>query len=98
SRIEIPQCSSLLPYRSVLSSRRSTGAISSETSRVHHACRRRRSRVAARGARAAIGDTGDRVHRHWVAGVRCLPVTLVLPGPERNRLQEATGAPSSFAV
>src|SRR5262245_49298423 len=61
-----------------------------EPARVHLAARRRSCGVAARGAGAAIGDAVDRVHRHWVAGVRRLPVTLVLPGPERNRLRRRT--------
>ena len=37
------------------------------TARVHHAARRRGGRVAARGARAAAGDAGDRVPRQRVA-------------------------------
>jgi len=28
-------------------------------------------RVAARGARAAGGDAGDRIFKPWIAGVRC---------------------------
>src|SRR5262245_15925042 len=59
------------------------------TAGVCHAARRGGC-VATRGTRAAAGDAGDRVPRHWVAGGRCLPVTLVLPGPERNRLRRRT--------
>src|SRR5262245_3976562 len=69
---------------------RGSDAIRSTTSTRVHIAARRRGSVAARGARAATGDAGDRVHRHWVAGVRRLPVTLVLPGPERNRLRRRT--------
>ena len=37
-----------------------------KTARVHHAARRRGGGVAARGARAAAGDAGDRVPQpHW---------------------------------
>src|SRR5262249_3333241 len=63
--IEIPQRSSLRPYQGVLSFLSgSTGGTGSETPRVHHAARRRGS-VAARGARAAAGDAGDRIsQRH----------------------------------
>ena len=35
--------------------------------RVHHAARRRGGGVAARGARAAAGDAGDRVPQQLVA-------------------------------
>ena len=38
-----------------------------KTARVHHAARRRGGGVAARGARAAAGDAGDRVPRPHVA-------------------------------
>src|SRR5262249_4473225 len=45
---------------SVLSFRRSTGAVGSEATRVHHSARRRDGRVVARGARAAAaGNAGD---------------------------------------
>ena len=37
------------------------------TARVHHAARRRGGGVAARGARAAAGDAGDRVSRRRIA-------------------------------
>ena len=40
---------------------------SNETARVHHAARRRGGGVAARGARAAAGDAGDRVSPQHVA-------------------------------
>jgi ABC transporter substrate binding protein len=42
---------------------------STETTPIHHAARRRGGRLAARGARAAGGDTGDRIPR-FVVGSR----------------------------
>src|SRR5260221_10789405 len=38
-----------------------------ETARVHHLARRRGCSVAARGARAATGHAGNRVHERWLA-------------------------------
>jgi hypothetical protein len=50
SAVGLPQC--YLPLRS-------TGEIAGETARLHHAPRRRRGCVAARGARAAAGDAAN---------------------------------------
>src|SRR5215813_12252680 len=67
--IEMPPRGSLLPYRGVLSFlSKAREASGSETPRVHHASRRRGSSVAARGARAAAGDAGDRVSACRFAG------------------------------
>ena len=51
-----------------------------KTARVHHAARRRGGGVAARGARAAAGDAGDRMCFTGVANAssvhgsnRCIP-------------------------
>src|SRR6516165_5262893 len=53
-------CSSL-PCRGVLSFRsEARETLGNETARFHHAARRRGGRMAARGARAATGDAGDR--------------------------------------
>ena len=83
-RIEIPQRSSLLPYRGVLSFRsEAREAPGSETARVHHAARRRGGCVAARGARAAAGDAGDRLSQ---AG---RPMRNAQPGAFRKGLSEA---------
>jgi hypothetical protein len=72
-RIEIPQRSSLLPYRGVLSFRsEAREAPGSETARLHRAHRRRSSRVAARGARAAGSIASGRVFELRLAGGRCL--------------------------
>ena len=60
----MPQRSSLLPYRGVLSFlSKAREASGSEATRVHHAARRRGGGVAARGTCAAGGDAGDRVPR-----------------------------------
>src|SRR5262249_5219462 len=61
--IEMPQRSSLLPYRGVLSClSKAREASGSEAARVHHAAPGRGCHVAARGARAA-GRAGA-AHRH----------------------------------
>src|SRR4029450_3832236 len=70
SWIEVPQRSSPLPYRGVLSFRsEAREASDSETARLHHAARWRGS-VAARGARAAT--RADTAHRgaHATTGRR----------------------------
>ena len=56
--------------------------------RVHHAARRRGSGVAARGARAAAGDAGDRVSQQPTARRGPEPSAGVSPGPERSRFVE----------
>src|SRR5262245_45327334 len=62
-RIEIPQRTSLLPYRDVLSFRSKARETSgSEATRVHHAARQRGSRLADRGARAAGAACAARLH------------------------------------
>src|SRR6516225_3110979 len=51
--------------------------VSKKASRVHIAARRRGSRVAARGARAAAGDAGDRVFEQRVSqGLFAFPVRI----------------------
>src|SRR5262249_49600134 len=67
-------CSSPIRYPGVRSRPAGSDAIRSTTStRVHHACRRRGGRVAARGASAAGGDARDRLPEHAVAGHRQRP-------------------------
>src|SRR5262245_39285621 len=75
-RIEIPQRSSLLPYRGVLSFE-STGATTGETTRVHGTDWRRGSRLAAWRARAA----GQKPYQNWYAAVR---FTIQRLGPGRG--------------
>src|SRR5262245_34619074 len=66
---------------------RSSNDREDEATRVHHASRWRSGSVAARGARAAAGDAGDRVSQRrvgrWVRDLcACIP-----PGLERHRLR-----------
>src|SRR5262249_45752493 len=67
---------SSLPCRGVLSFRSvAREASGSETARVHHASRQR-GRVAARGARAAADDAGDRVPRRTSARLQIAVCSL----------------------
>jgi putative tryptophan/tyrosine transport system substrate-binding protein len=59
---------------------------SNEEARVPHAARRRSSHVAARGARAAAGDAGDRVTRQQVGRGGHRPTARISPRLERSRL------------
>jgi hypothetical protein len=63
--IEIPQCSSLVPSRAVLSFRSEAleAARDNEAARVHHAPRQLGGRVAARSARAANGAETETRYR-----------------------------------
>ena len=56
-----------------------------KTARVHHAARRRGGGVAARGARAAAGDAGDRVSQQLSSGHQSKVHASVPAGPERGR-------------
>src|SRR5262249_3847908 len=56
-----------------------------KTARVHDAARRRGGGVAARGARAAAGDAGDRVSRQQIIGWHDKPSCFIPPRPERGR-------------
>src|SRR5258708_1420853 len=81
SRAEIPQRSSLLPYRGVLSFRsKAREGPGSEPARVHIAARRRGG-LAARGARAAAGDAAGRLI--WHAAVRRAALCSLPPTTRR---------------
>src|SRR5262249_32261687 len=87
---QIPQrsepltCSS--PIRYAVARARAPDAIRSiATARVYGAARRR-SGVAARGARAAGGDAGDRLPQHPIARRVRGAAAWVPPGPERRGL------------
>ena len=58
-----------------------------EAARFHRSCRVD-SRLAAFRPRTAVNNAGDRIYRYRFARVRCLPVALLSPGPERIRLVE----------
>src|SRR5712692_7332909 len=58
-----------------------------ETAPVHHAARRRGGRLAARGARAAAGDAGDRRAARQLGGERHLPGGCLPAGPQRSWLR-----------
>src|SRR5262249_32253375 len=60
----------------------STGVTSSEAARVHYACRRRGSSVAAGGTRAAGGDAGDRISQRHVRWRTTPLVDRVSAGPQ----------------
>src|SRR5262249_22837359 len=65
---------------------RSSNDREDETARLHHASRRRDDGVAARGARAAAGDAGDRVSQHQGSRRGRTRLGRVSPGPDRDRL------------
>src|SRR5438132_1579008 len=56
------------------------------TARVNYAARRRGGGVAARGARAATGHAGNRVHERWLARSGGTLVGCISARLKRNRL------------
>jgi hypothetical protein len=97
-RLQLDGCSSL-PCPVVLSFRsEAREGRRSETSRVHHACRRRGSCVAARGERATAGDAHNWVSSGRIAGSeRCLHIGIP-PNLVRRQVAVIVVTPNTSAA
>src|SRR5690242_15781712 len=60
--------------------------VSKKAARVHRAARQRGARAAAGGARAAIGDAGDRISQQRVGAGLCAPLGCLSRRPEYGRI------------
>src|SRR5215468_12315215 len=72
--------------------------LGSEAARIHHPSRRRGCRMAARGARAAGGDTSDRISCRHVRERSGSAIGRLSPGVAANRLCRGAEPPHRISL